>query len=209
MLNPHHALEYILAFNDGSVYYSFHHSFRSDFERIARQWAAAKGVKFEGTFIPLEDGDYPAPSPPPEVLEQLRRPSVQTQRASSGTAVNTYPRPHYNDRPVPRHVRVTSDDSHVGAPNHTKPREPCRCHQCNQFIGRVQEHYSELDVVDPRAPHMLLSDEDNLPRRQPSARRDREREESYKYEAEQSGKRKERRSVFGKLFHKDDKPSTS
>jgi hypothetical protein len=61
VLNPHHALEYVLAFNNGKVYYSFHQDFQRDFERIARQWSEGKGVSFQGHFDPLEDRHYRNP----------------------------------------------------------------------------------------------------------------------------------------------------
>jgi hypothetical protein len=63
VLNPHHALEYMLAFNNGRVFCSFHHRFGEDFERIARQWAEAKDdivmENFEFHFKALHDHQYP------------------------------------------------------------------------------------------------------------------------------------------------------
>lgn len=42
VLNPHHEKEYVIAFNDGSVFYRFHESFEDDFAVIARQWCNGK-----------------------------------------------------------------------------------------------------------------------------------------------------------------------
>src|SRR5687767_14858727 len=59
MLNPHHALEYVLAYNNGRVYYFFHWSFGKDFQRIAQQWADSKGVPLNPQYQELTDEFYP------------------------------------------------------------------------------------------------------------------------------------------------------
>ena len=59
ILNPHHASEYLLAYNNGRVYYCFHWSFEKDFQRIAEQWCASKNVEFIGHYYALNDDAYP------------------------------------------------------------------------------------------------------------------------------------------------------
>lgn len=59
-MNPHHEKEYVVAFNDGSVFYRFHESFEDDFAIIARQWCSDK-VEYKphpDSRGLLKDGDY-------------------------------------------------------------------------------------------------------------------------------------------------------
>ncbi|KAK3317022.1 hypothetical protein B0H66DRAFT_310389 [Apodospora peruviana] len=58
VLNPHHSREYVLAFDDGTVYYSFHESFQKDFDKIARQWCGNK-IEYKPHADLLTDEDYP------------------------------------------------------------------------------------------------------------------------------------------------------
>ncbi|KAF2841662.1 hypothetical protein M501DRAFT_1014452 [Patellaria atrata CBS 101060] len=52
-LNIKNKLEYVLVFNNGTVYYSFHKEFLEDFEKVARQWTERKAVDFTAYWDPL------------------------------------------------------------------------------------------------------------------------------------------------------------
>lgn len=79
-MNPHHAGEYVVAFNDGTVFYSFHESFQQDFDQIAREWCG-DAVEYKPHAQLLTDEDYPCilePPPPSEVKDD----QVKTKTSS-------------------------------------------------------------------------------------------------------------------------------
>ncbi|KAK0749557.1 hypothetical protein B0T18DRAFT_108785 [Schizothecium vesticola] len=133
VLNPHHAREYVLAFNNGAVFYSFHESFQQEFDRIARRWCGDK-IEYdphpdlltdEGypnilptqPGAPEEDGEEseeestvrPAPTLPKAPKQPQRRPQPRHQRSRTPPRVmNGYNTPPAGRDNAPRHLRHDS-----------------------------------------------------------------------------------------------------
>jgi len=168
-----------LAFNDGSVYYSFHYSFKEDFDRIAMQWCTRKGVVFKPSFIPLDDAYYPPPGPPQTFVQQLRSgqpvksggPLGPVTYDNSNNNNNTHRRPYnygqyFNSNR--QHGRFSSDPTFNSIP----PPPPSLSHPYAPVQGMMGYYsynyhpyppYPELGGNCPTPAHMLYGSEQNPP----------------------------------------------
>ncbi|KAK4188452.1 hypothetical protein QBC35DRAFT_549412 [Podospora australis] len=137
VLNPHHAREYVLAYNDGSVYYSFHEDFQKDFDRIARQWCGDR-VQYQPNPDLLRNDDYPGvlvSDNSDSETEQARRPEPPRQT-------------HRSARPA-RHIRVPTMTTNG---RQTPSREDVTGSSAQPWDGQYQQPQAPASAADPIPP---------------------------------------------------------
>lgn len=144
-MNPFNWHEYVIAYNDGTVYYSFHYTFQEDFERVAEQWCDCKGVTFKPHFNPIYDDEvYNYKASSDDQLSQSQQQLPQWGSHPGRVAGGHHERHISNGDSIPsnHHFRMGSGSSLASSGRQVSEQVGDNTHQRQQ--QQQQQHHDGL-----------------------------------------------------------------